>query len=189
MSVDDLAKQLNVSNSTIKKYYLLIEERGYLFQRNKQGHVTFSQNDFSLFKAVLEIKSQPKTTLNSAIDQALRVINENNSIPSNSLTKIDDNIPNTKVINNISEKLNSLSLYVEQQEQTINRQNELIKEQGELLNELTRINKQNKFLLEQDNKNALLKDNLIESNEIKEILKRVESQLYEEKRKKWWKFW
>ncbi|WP_141639734.1 hypothetical protein [Staphylococcus gallinarum] len=186
MGVDDLAKQLSVSSSTIKKYYLLIEERGYLFHRNKQGHITFSQDDLRLFRNIFEIKSQPKTTVNSSIDQALKSLNRSNFIDNQPV--LPDAI-NLKEATEISKKLSSLSLHIENQEQTIKKQNALIKQQGELLHELVKINQQNKDLLEQDSNKFLLKDNLTESNKIKERLIRIEEQLHNLGKRKWWKFW
>jgi DNA-binding transcriptional MocR family regulator len=190
MNVEDIGKQLNVSTSTIKKYYLLIEDRGYIFRRNKHSQINFTREDLDLFRVIFELKSQPKTTINEAIDKALAVITKDtvrvDDKTNTTYNEHENNIDMT-VITAVDEKLSSLISYMEKQEATIQRQNLLIQEQGRILNELERTNKQK--LLEYDDKNSLLQENLSESNEIKEMLERLEKKVDKVERKRWWKFW
>ena len=48
--VENVAKVLNISSSTLKKYYLLFEEEGYRFKRSAEGHVLFAPYDVELLK-------------------------------------------------------------------------------------------------------------------------------------------
>lgn len=69
MGVNDVAKELGISPSTIKKYYLAVEEKGYRFGRNMQGQVRFGEHDIYLFKQIIVIKNMPGMSVQKAIDK------------------------------------------------------------------------------------------------------------------------
>lgn len=189
MNVDDLANHLGVSSSTVKKYYLLIEERGYKFRRNIQGNLAFTQDDLELFKIIFKLKSEPKSTVNGSIDKALGVITDTTDITDevnvSHETNSSEDITDMTVITNMGETLNELKSYIEKQDRTLNEQNRLIKEQSRMIYELNRSNRENKQLLENKDEKSLLENNLEEMNEIKDMLKEVK----ENSEKPWWKFW
>ena len=71
--VISLAKELGVSQSTVKKYYLLMEENEYRFTRDYKGRVIFTQKDFSIFTRLLKLKNEPGMNLKKAVKH---IINE-----------------------------------------------------------------------------------------------------------------
>lgn len=185
MNVEDLAKRLNISNSTVKKYYLLVEERGYKFRRNIQGHVNFSQKDFELFKLILNLKNRPKTTVKEAIDEALNNFGDEYSI------EPKEDISNTQPVSNedmtvISKKLDDIEFHVKQQNSIIEQRDQMIRDQDDMVNELISSNKRiSKMLNDKKEENDLLRETLKENEEIKNLL----LEMKEKEENKWWKFW
>lgn len=179
MNVDNLANQLGVSSSTVKKYYLLIEDKGYKFRRDIKGHVSFTQDDLQLFKAIFQLKSQPKTSIESAINQALGYISipedvdEENSEDTRDITSIAD----MKVI---TEEINKLNSRIDEQKYLINEQNRMI-------NEMLRSNRKNQLILEDKKEESLLEQNLEETNNLKDLVNELNNKI--ENQKPWWKFW
>lgn len=183
MNVDDLANHLGVSSSTVKKYYLLIEERGYKFKRNIQGNLSFTKDDLELFKIIFKLKSEPKSTVNKAIDKALEVITDTTDITNDVNVSHEANfskdIGNMTVITNIDETLTEFKKHIEKQDKALNEQNKLIKDQSRMIHELNKSNQENK------NEKTLIENHLEEMNEIKDMLKEIQKN----SKKPWWKFW
>ncbi|MDG0860373.1 hypothetical protein [Staphylococcus equorum] len=189
MNVEDLANQLGVSTSTIKKYYLLIEDKGYKFRRNVHGNLTFTQDDVELFKAIFKLKAQPKSSVNDSIDKALGVITDTTDITTDfnvSRETNSEDITDITVMTDMNETLEDIKKFMETQDNTIKDQNTLIREQSRMIDELVRSNRQNQKLLESDNKNSLLEENLAETNELKNMIKELQES---SDKKPWWKIW
>lgn len=185
MNVEDLARRLNMSNSTVKKYYLLIEERGYKFRRNIQGHVNFSQKDFELFKLILNLKNRPKTTVKEAIDEALNNFGDEYSVEPKEETSNVQPISNEDMTV-ISEKLDEISFHMKQQNEIIAQRDQMLRDQDDMVNELISSNRRiSRLLDDKERENDLLRETLKENEEIKELL----LEMKEKNESKWWKFW
>jgi DNA-binding transcriptional regulator YhcF (GntR family) len=76
VGVNDIANMIGISPSTIKKYYLAIEERGYQFRRNLQGQVMFNEDDLDLFRKLIITKNQPGVTIKQAVEKVLADITD-----------------------------------------------------------------------------------------------------------------
>ncbi|WP_205677304.1 DNA-binding protein [Aquibacillus halophilus] len=57
------AALLNIKESTLRKYVLLLEDAGYKFHKNELGHRGYYENDIVSLKKLLEIKEFPEMTL------------------------------------------------------------------------------------------------------------------------------
>ncbi|AVX06602.1 hypothetical protein CS527_02260 [Bacillus sp. Y-01] len=71
LKVEDVANLLEVTPSTISKYYLLFEKNNYRFNRNNQGKLMFSDNDVELFRKLIQLKNVPGFTVEKAVVQLL----------------------------------------------------------------------------------------------------------------------
>ncbi|WP_280559006.1 MerR family transcriptional regulator [Priestia megaterium] len=71
LKVEDVANLLEVTPSTISKYYLLFEKNNYRFNRNNQGKLMFSDNDVELFRKLIQLKNAPGFTVEKAVVQLL----------------------------------------------------------------------------------------------------------------------
>jgi len=59
----DIASLLNVKESTLRKYSLLLEEFGYEFSRNAQGQRWYSDKDVSVLKRFMSLKQNGAMSL------------------------------------------------------------------------------------------------------------------------------
>ena len=69
VGLTDIANMIGISPSTVKKYYLAIEERGYRFRRNLQGQMMFNEDDLEMFRKLITIKNQPGMTVQKAVEK------------------------------------------------------------------------------------------------------------------------
>ncbi|MCM2532122.1 helix-turn-helix domain-containing protein [Neobacillus pocheonensis] len=70
--VNEVAKSLGITPSTIKKYYLLFEQYNYIFKRHKNGQLMFSEVDIELFKKLIDLKNKPGMNVSKAVEQLLK---------------------------------------------------------------------------------------------------------------------
>ncbi|MGE7667994.1 hypothetical protein [Peribacillus sp. NPDC097077] len=73
--VVSVADILGVSPSTVKKYYLLMEENDHRFQRNTIGRVIFSDAELNLFLKLISLKNEPGMTVKKAVEQIIGEMN------------------------------------------------------------------------------------------------------------------
>lgn len=170
IGVEALSNHLNMSESTVKKHYLMVEEHGYKFMRTDQGRVMFSPEDYKLFKKILEFRKQPKTTINDAIIKALNIDKEN--LPS---------VLDQDILLEILKEVKEAKEIIQEQEKIITKQNE------QIIN-LSSNNNENIKLLE-DSNNSLKKE-LSDWNKDISLLKEEIQYLKEnQNRPRWWEFW
>lgn len=119
--VEDVAKTIGVSPSTIKKYYLLFEEEGYTFKRNNEGHVLFTGHDIELLKKLISLKNQPNMTIKKAIQLIVaeeELASEDMTVMTNEMTAV------TAVMTEIQEL-----------KELVKQQNELLQHQQRYIDE------------------------------------------------------
>lgn len=82
LKIEDVANLLEVTPSTISKYYLLFEKNNYRFKRSNQGNLMFSDNDVELFRELIQLKNAPGFTVEKAVVQLLeeKVVNTKQEI-------------------------------------------------------------------------------------------------------------
>ncbi|MFD4819542.1 MerR family transcriptional regulator [Peribacillus butanolivorans] len=114
--VDEVAKVLGVTPSTVKKYYLLFEEQNYKFKRSNQGHLMFSEKDIDLFNKLIELKNEPGMKVHNAVEQLIKENKNNASNVYQLVLNTMDEITNLKnlirqqqkIINDQQQKLNRI---------------------------------------------------------------------------------
>lgn len=65
-SSSDIAANLNVQESTLRKYCLILEENGYEFLKNERGHRAFFDNDLIALKKFVVYKDEADMSLKQA---------------------------------------------------------------------------------------------------------------------------
>ena len=110
-TIPQAARALALKEPTFRKYYMLIEKKGYLFSRTQQGHVMFTEDNLRMIKNILDEKNKPRVTLEGAI-QKIIVNTEGYEEP-----EVDDNEENQT----LHAKIDRLTAMVEQQQETIQR--------------------------------------------------------------------
>ncbi|YCA42826.1 MerR family transcriptional regulator [Bacillus sp. JZ8] len=106
LKVGDVASLLEVTYSTISKYYALFEKNNYRFKRNNKGNLIFSDNDVELFRKLIQLKNTPDFTVEKAV---VHLVEES----------MVDTIDLTRQIQNMTIKHAKLEQLIQYQDQII----------------------------------------------------------------------
>lgn len=68
-SPGDVAEQLGIQSSTLRKYADVLEKEGYTFIKNERGHRKYRESDVMVFRKVIHLKSDTDMTLENATKQ------------------------------------------------------------------------------------------------------------------------
>ncbi|WP_353856826.1 DUF3967 domain-containing protein [Bacillus sp. Bos-x628] len=168
--VEDVAQELGLSPSTIKKYYLLIEENGYRFTRSRTGKVIFSERDLEIFKRLIQIKNEKGIKVVDAVRTVISSITDVTVWKgSTESTQFDETEP---------------PLDITIMKETMEQMHEIIKNQQKQIDQLLENQNQTQKLLESGstNRDKLLLQSIRETQELKKLI------LENNKKKKWWQF-
>lgn len=66
----DIADLLQIKESTLRKYALMLEKIGYKFQKNAQNQRWYTENDVALFKKVIALKNSGDMDLKTSVEAA-----------------------------------------------------------------------------------------------------------------------
>ncbi|PEN39597.1 DNA-binding protein [Bacillus toyonensis] len=139
-SPGDVAEQLGIQSSTLRKYADVLEKEGYTFIKNERGHRKYRESDVMVFRKVINLKNDTDMTLENATKQ---IVSWNQGVEVLSLERHE--------IERYEEPdFNATTLQTMLQDQ-----NEVIEKQNELLQEL------NKHLVEQDQQFAQRESELL----------------------------
>ncbi|PGC69197.1 DNA-binding protein [Bacillus toyonensis] len=139
-SPGDVAEQLGIQSSTLRKYADVLEKEGYIFIKNERGHRKYRESDVMVFRKVINLKNDTDMTLENATKQ---IVSWNQGVEVLPLDRHE--------IERYEESdFNATTLQTMLQDQ-----NEVIKKQNKLLQEL------NKRLVEQDQRFAQRESELL----------------------------
>lgn len=65
---EDIATVLNIKPSTLRKYSLLLEQSGYTFKKNAQGHRWYSDTDLMALRKFITLKDSSGMTLEDSAE-------------------------------------------------------------------------------------------------------------------------
>ncbi|MBO1628614.1 MULTISPECIES: DUF3967 domain-containing protein [Bacillus] len=68
-SPGDVAEQLGIQSSTLRKYADVLEKEGYTFIKNERGHRKYRESDVMLLRKVINLKNDTDMTLENATKQ------------------------------------------------------------------------------------------------------------------------
>ncbi|WP_305456876.1 DUF3967 domain-containing protein [Bacillus mycoides] len=68
-SPGDVADQLGIQSSTLRKYADVLEKEGYTFIKNERGHRKYRESDVMVFRKVINLKNDTDMTLENATKQ------------------------------------------------------------------------------------------------------------------------
>lgn len=122
-SPSDVAEQLGIQSSTLRKYADVLEKEGYSFTKNERGHRKYREVDVLVFRKVINLKNDTDVTLDNAAKQ---IVSWHQGVEVLTLERHE--------IERYEETdFNATTLQI-----TIQEQNKVIERQNELLQELTR---------------------------------------------------
>ncbi|MBQ0140129.1 MAG: DUF3967 domain-containing protein [Kurthia sp.] len=158
----DIADTLEIQESTLRKYCLLLEKVGYEFLKNEHGHRAFFDHDVIVLRKMISLKSSADMTLEEAAKSVVAWKNGN-----------DITVSDTEEKRYITRYNDLLEEFKSFQEQQMNFNKELIQE----------IRNQQEYIEDRlEQRDRLLMQSMRETLETrKEIAAASE--------KKWWHFW
>jgi DNA-binding transcriptional MerR regulator len=68
-SPGNVAEQLGIQSSTLRKYADVLEKEGYTFIKNDRGHRKYRESDVMVFRKVINLKNDTYMTLENATKQ------------------------------------------------------------------------------------------------------------------------
>ncbi|GLV67473.1 DNA-binding protein [Bacillus mycoides] len=139
-SPGDVAEQLNIQSSTLRKYADVLEKEGYTFIKNERGHRKYRESDVMVFRKVINLKNDTDMTLENATKQIVSWHQGVEVLP----------LERHEVERYEEPDFNATTLQTMLQDQ-----NEVIEKQNELLQELS------KRLIEQDQRFAQRESELL----------------------------
>ncbi|MBJ7987932.1 DUF3967 domain-containing protein [Bacillus cereus] len=139
-SPGDVAEQLGIQSSTLRKYADVLEKEGYIFIKNERGHRKYRESDVMVFRKVINLKNDTDMTLENATKQIVSWHQGVEVLP----------LERHEIERYEEPDFNATTLQTMLQDQ-----NEVIEKQNELLQEL------NKRLVEQDQRFAQRESELL----------------------------
>jgi DNA-binding transcriptional MerR regulator len=172
----EVAELLKVGDSTLRKWCILFEERGYTFLKDEQSRRGFRDQDIVLLRRFRDLTKQAGMTLENA---------------ANAVLTRDESPDRTEVVLSKTEErwtfnANALKEYIERQEQFNQALVERLDEQKEHYESL--LHKQQEYI---ENSIGTRDERLMDTiREIQEqrLLTAVARE-EEQKKRSWWKFW
>lgn len=157
----NIADILQVQESTVRKYCLLLEKSGYEFLKNEQGHRAFFDHDLIVLKKMMSLKSGADMTLVEAVKSVVAWKNGSDIAVSDT-----EEMRYIKHYNDLAEEFKMF------QEQQMNFNKELIQE----------IRNQQEYIEQRlEQRDRLLIQSLRETLKVRKEIVTAE--------KKWWQFW
>jgi len=174
--VEEVATNVGVAPSTIRKYSQLLEKYGYEFSRNNLNAFMYDEDEIKMLKEFAKLKKQKDITLDMAAQQVLIDIAGMEISVSNTSTNAVDMQAMVKAMSDMQEKMN---IIIEQNNKVLAENNTLNKRLEQI--EETKL-LENKRLDERDS-------SLMEViREIQDVKKMVAAS-QENNKRKWYEFW
>lgn len=139
-SPGEVAEQLGIQSSTLRKYADVLEKEGYTFIKNERGHRKYRESDVMVFRKVINLKNETDITLEKATKQIVSWHQGVEVLP----------LERHEIERYEEPNFNATTLQMMLQDQ-----NEVIEKQNELLQEL------NRRLVEQDQRFAQRESELL----------------------------
>ena len=196
-SPSDVAEQLGIQSSTLRKYADVLEKEGYTFIKNERGHRKYRESDVMVFRRVINLKNDTDMTLENATKQ---IVSWHQGVEVLPLERHDIERYEEPNFN-----ATPLQTMIQEQKEIIEKQNDLLQEltkrlmdqderfiqrELELLNAIQLIQDSQKFIAmnssEEIVKNQSRDEILLKTiREVQEVKRMISAS----KDKRWYEFW
>lgn len=196
-SPSDVAEQLNIQSSTLRKYADVLEKEGYIFLKNERGHRKYRESDVMVFRKVINLKNDTDMTLENATKQ---IVSWHQGIEVLPLERHEIERYKEPDFNDTT-----LQMMIQDQKAVIEKQNKLLKEltnrlteqdqrfaqkELELMSAIQTLQESQQFIAMNTNENIVnnqKRDEMLMQT-IREI-QEVKKMIAVSKDKKWYEFW
>ncbi|WP_439873395.1 DUF3967 domain-containing protein (plasmid) [Bacillus mycoides] len=119
----EVAKNLGIGSSTLRKYCLALEEAGYPFERGNNNSRIFYHTDVATIERLVTAMNKKNVTLEQAINLAMISVEENEIA-----TVATDSVADTEQIKALSERIERLEQLNLELIQRLDQQSKLLQE-------------------------------------------------------------
>lgn len=119
----EVAKNLGIGSSTLRKYCLALEEAGYPFERGNNNSRIFYHKDVATIERLVTAMNKKNITLERAINLAMTSVEENEVA-----TVATDSVADTEQIKALSERIERLEQLNLELIQRLDQQSKLLQE-------------------------------------------------------------
>ena len=119
----EVAKNLGIGSSTLRKYCLALEEAGYPFERGNNNSRIFYHTDVATIERLVTAMNKKNVTLEQAINLAMASAEENEIA-----TVATDSVADTEQIKTLSERIERLEQLNLELIQRLDQQSKLLQE-------------------------------------------------------------
>lgn len=197
----DVAKQLMIKPSTLRKYADLLEIEGYSFEKNERNHRKYRDSDVMIFRKLIDMKNDTDMTLENATKRVVAWYKGIEVLPleRHEIERYEDDDFNAT----------PLQAMIEEQSKIIAKQNELLQElttrlveqdqralqrENDLLNAIQTIQESQKVIAlnnseatkedvaKQEERDKMLMQTIREVQEVKKMIASTNN-------RKWYEFW
>jgi DNA-binding transcriptional MerR regulator len=173
----DVAKLLGISDSTLRKYCLILEQNGYKFLRDDHGRRAYVDYDVTMFRKFIEFSKNPNLTLE---DAAIAIVSKFNRDDVTAIT-----LSATHETDRYNERYDELMSKIESLVEHNKKQEALYQTLIERMED--RFEKQERYIEESLRKRD---EHLVTAlREIQEVRKLQAAAEEQNQKKKWWEFW
>lgn len=197
----DVAKQLMIKPSTLRKYADLLEIEGYSFEKNERNHRKYRDSDVMVFRKLIDIKNDTDMTLENATKRVVAWYQGVEVLPleRHEVERYEDADFNAtplqamiKEQSTIIEKQNELlqeltTRLVEQDQRALQRENDLFNAIQTLQDSQKAIALNNNDAMREDVAKQQERDKMLMQT-IREV-QEVKKMLASTKDRKWYEFW
>ena len=119
----EVAKNLGIGSSTLRKYCLALEEAGYPFERGNNNSRIFYHKDVATIERLITAMNKKNVTLKQAINLAMTSVEENEIA-----TVATDSVADTEHIKTLTERIERLEQLNLELIQRLDQQSKLLQE-------------------------------------------------------------
>ena len=119
----EVAKNLGIGSSTLRKYCLALEESGYPFERGNNNSRIFYHKNVATIERLVTAMNKKNVTLEQAINLAMASVEENEIA-----TVATDSVADTERIKSLSERIERLEQLNLELIQRLDQQSKLLQE-------------------------------------------------------------
>ncbi|MGN4697863.1 DUF3967 domain-containing protein [Bacillus cereus group sp. MYBK185-1] len=119
----EVAKNLGIGSSTLRKYCLVLEEAGYPFERGNNNSRIFYHKDVATIERLVTAMNKKNVTLEQAINLAISSVEENEIA-----TAVPDGVADTEHIKALTERIKRLEQLNVELIQRLDQQSKLLQE-------------------------------------------------------------
>jgi DNA-binding transcriptional MerR regulator len=195
----DVASNLDIKTSTLRKYCLLLENAGYKFERNEKDQRIFYDEDLVTLRRLKEYTTEKGMKLDEAVKEVVaRAEKATEMLEDKSVSK---EVPDIARYNAFENRQDQLLVYIQKQDEYIKKQDERIEVMEHFIREvITRFDQRDEQWMRENQElkveikklhektDQRFMETLRQVQEEKQAMLELAASKEEKPKRKWWQF-